>query len=92
MKTVEISDAAASLVEHARGADKQPVVLTLNGHPLAALVGLDNIDFETLTVGNSAKFLSLIEKSRARHKAEGGISSAEIRRRMKKTGDRKRRK
>jgi hypothetical protein len=92
MKTLEISEAAASLAEHARCADKQPIVLTLNGQPLAALVGLDSIDFETLTVGNNAKFLSLIERSRSRYKTEGGIPADEMRRRMKKADDRRRHK
>ena len=88
MKTVEIAQAAASLAEYARGADKQPVVLVLDGEPVAALVGLDNIDMETLALSNNATFISIIEKSRARHKAKGGIPADEVRRRLKKRAKR----
>ncbi|HVA48452.1 MAG TPA: hypothetical protein VNH11_18960 [Pirellulales bacterium] len=87
MKTIEISEAAASLVEHARGAGKQPLVLTLDGQPVAALVGLDNLDLETLALSNNPEFLSLIEKARRRYKAEGGVPSDELRRRLKKSRD-----
>ena len=34
------------------------------------------------SLGNNPKFMGVIERSRARHKAEGGISSAEMRRRL----------
>lgn len=84
MKAIEIKDAAASLAKFARGADKQPLVLTLDGEPIAALVGLENIDMEAFALSNNPKFLSLIEKSRVRHKREGGVSAEEMRLRLKK--------
>jgi hypothetical protein len=37
---------------------------------------------ETLKLSTHPKFLALIERSRARQKAEGGISSDEMRRRL----------
>lgn len=89
MKSVEIADAAASLATYAQGAGKQPVVLTQKGKPVAAIVGLDGLDMEMLSLGNNPKFLALIEKSRARHKAEGGTSSADMRRLVKHAGKRR---
>lgn len=83
MKAVEIADVAASLAQYAKGAEKQPVVLTLDGKPVAALVGLGSIDMETCAMSNDPRFLSIIEKSRARYKAEGGLTPAELRRRFK---------
>ncbi|MGH7135887.1 MAG: type II toxin-antitoxin system Phd/YefM family antitoxin [Pirellulales bacterium] len=84
MKTVEITDAAASLVKYARRAEKQPIVLTLDGEPVAALVGVENVDMETLAMSNNAKFLEIIQKSRARYKKDGGLSPDELRARLKR--------
>jgi antitoxin (DNA-binding transcriptional repressor) of toxin-antitoxin stability system len=86
MKTIEVTDAAASLVKYARGAEKQPIVLTLDGEPVAALVGLENVDMETLAMSNNAKFLKIIQKSRARYKKEGGLSADELRARLNRRG------
>ena len=37
---------------------------------------------ETAKLSTNPKFLALIERSRARRKAEGGVSSTEIRQRL----------
>ena len=39
-------------------------------------------DFETVSLSTNPKFLAMIERSRARQKLEGGISSGEMRRRL----------
>jgi hypothetical protein len=39
-------------------------------------------DEETIAVANNPKFLAILERSRARHKVEGGISLEEMRRRL----------
>ena len=36
----------------------------------------------TATLSNDPRFLALIDRSRVRHNAEGGISSEEMRRRL----------
>lgn len=43
---------------------------------------IENADVETVTLSTHPQFLSLIERSRARQNAEGGISSDEMRRRL----------
>lgn len=48
----------------------------------AALVTLENIDFETLTLSMNLSFIALIERSRKRQKAEGGFSVDEMRQRL----------
>jgi len=53
-----------------------------NGKPVAAVVPIENADLETVTLSTHPQFLALIERSRSRQKAEGGISSAEMRRRL----------
>jgi antitoxin (DNA-binding transcriptional repressor) of toxin-antitoxin stability system len=82
MKKLELAKATASLAEYARDVNKEPVILTAGGKPVAALVSIQNADLETVTLSTSPAFLALIERSRARHKAEGGISSKEMRRRL----------
>lgn len=82
MKTLEISKATAPLAEYAQSVSKEPIVLTVGGKPVAALVAIENTDLETAMLSTHPQFLALIERSRARQKAEGGISSAEMRRRL----------
>ncbi len=82
MRTLEMVKATAPLVEYARDISIEPVILTVNGKPVAALVSIENADLETVTLSTHSQFLALIERSRARQKAEGGISSAEMRRRL----------
>lgn len=82
MKTLELANAIASLAEYARDLSKEPVILTVNGKPVAALVPIENADLETVTLSTHPQFLALVERSRARHKSEGGLSSEEMRRRL----------
>jgi prevent-host-death family protein len=82
MKTVEMAKATAPLAEYARDVDKEPVILTVDGKPVAALVPIENADLETVTLSSHPQFLALIERSRARQKTEGGISPGEVRRRL----------
>jgi predicted phage gp36 major capsid-like protein len=51
---------------------------------VAALVSISNADIETVSLSNNPKFLNLIERSRARQKSEGGISSEEMLCRLEK--------
>ncbi|MCL4535526.1 MAG: hypothetical protein M1370_10260 [Bacteroidetes bacterium] len=82
MKTMEMDSATAPLAEYARDVKKEPVILTVDGKPVAALVPIDNADLETVTLSTHPRFLALIERSRARHKAEGGVPGEEMRRRL----------
>ena len=82
MKTMELAKATSALATYARKIGREPMLLTRAGRPVAALVGLSNIDMETIALSTDPGFIALIERSRRRHKAEGGISSAEMRRRL----------
>ena len=82
MKTLEITQATAPLAEYVRDVSKEPVILTEGGKPIAALVPIENSDWETVELSTHPQFLALIERSRARQKAEGGISSTEMRHRL----------
>ena len=82
MKIIEMAEAKATLAEYVRGIAEEPVVVAKNGKPVAALVAVENADLETVSLSTNAEFLAIIERSRVRHQAEGGISSNEIRRRL----------
>jgi prevent-host-death family protein len=82
MKTVEVAQATAPLAEYVRDVKTEPLILTVGGKPIAALVPIENADLETVTLSTDPQFLALIERSRGRQKTQGGISSAEMRRRL----------
>jgi len=82
MKTVELSKATAPLKAYARDVSKEPMIVTVEGKPVAALVAIGNADLETVTLSTHPQFLALIERSRVRQKSEGGISSKKLRRRL----------
>jgi antitoxin (DNA-binding transcriptional repressor) of toxin-antitoxin stability system len=82
MKTLEVAQATAPLADYAGDMENEPLILTSNGKPVAALVPIENADIETVTLSTHPQFLALIERSRARQKTEGGISSEEMRRRL----------
>ncbi len=83
MKKVEMAKATASLADYARKVSKEPVIVTVEGKPTAALVSIENADLETIALSTNPQFIKLIERSRARQKAEGGISIAEMRRQLR---------
>lgn len=84
MKTVEIAKATLPLSDYTRKVKKEPVIITRDGKPVAALENITNADIETVSLSNNPKFIALIERSRARQKSEGGISSEEMRLRLEK--------
>ena len=83
MKTVELAEATASLSDYARGAAEEPVLVTQQGRPIAALVPVGaHTDLENLTVTTHPRFAAIMERSKARYQAEGGLSTEEVRRRL----------
>ena len=82
MTTIDMKHAKASLAKYARDARKSPVVVTARGRPVAVVVRIENTDLETVSLSTNPKFLALIERSRARHGKQRGMSSAEVRRRL----------
>lgn len=82
MKTLDIESATEPLSNYTTGVEQEPVVVTRNGKPIAALVSIENADMETVSLSTNPKFIKLIERSRTRHKADGGISPEELRKRL----------
>lgn len=70
MKSVEISEAASFLEKY--GNAEQPVILTRDGQPVAALLPVDGeIDSETISLSLNPRFIEIIERSRKSQKEEG---------------------
>ena len=82
MKTLDIKRATAPLADYAQEVSCEPVIVTMEGKPIAALVPIENADWETVRLSTHPQCLSLIERSRVRQKEEGGISSKEMRSRL----------
>ncbi len=82
MKTLDLTSATSSLADYARDVSKGPLILIRRGKPVAALVAVSNTDLETAGLSVNPRFLALVERSRARIQVQGGISSAEMRRRF----------
>ena len=79
MRKVELMDATEPLAQYAQTMEDGPLVVTRNGEPIAVVLSVENADMETISLSNHPGFLEVIERSRARHKREGGLSSAEVR-------------
>jgi len=57
-------------------------VITENGSPLAAIVGVDEEALESLALSNNPDFLAIIERSRENYRRHGGIPLDEVRREL----------
>jgi len=84
MKTVEFAKAALPLSDYTKKVKKEPFIITKEGKPVAALVSITNADIETVSLSSNPKFIALIERSRAKQKAQGGLSTEEMRQRLEK--------
>ncbi len=82
MRTIDINEATAPLAEYAGTVAAEPLIITVKGKPLMALIDIEDTDFETLSLGSNPEFLEIIQSSGERHKKEGGISGEEMRRRL----------
>lgn len=81
IRTIELAEATGSLSEYAREARKGTLVVTRRGKPVAAVVPVEGIDLESLSLSTDRDFIRLIERSRASCRATGGLSLEEVRRR-----------
>ena len=82
MKIIDLTEATETLATYAVAVAQEPLIITMEGKPVAALVAIENADLETVSLSTNPAFLALMERSRARHQAEGGLSSAEVRHRL----------
>jgi prevent-host-death family protein len=62
---------------------ESPVVVTRNGRPVALIIAIQaEDDLDSLLLANNPRFNQLLEEARARVRMTGGVSLAEMRRRV----------
>ena len=83
MKILELDLANDTLAHYAKGLKNGTVVLMKDSKPVAALVSLPaGTDLESVSLSQNAKFLALLERSRAGVRDKGAIPLEEVRRRL----------
>ncbi len=82
MKAIALEDTTLTVEQLAKIASKQPVILTRKGKPVAAVKDLSGSDWEAVALANNPRFVTLIENSRRSYREKGGITIAEVRRRL----------
>ncbi len=70
-------------MEYIRSLADEPLIITMNGKPVAALISVENMDMETAKLSTNPGFMAIVERSRTRYKKEGGISGKDMRRKFK---------
>ena len=60
MKMLEMPMAKSLLVDYAINVDKEPVILTKNGKPVAALISIKNSDLETVRLSTNHIFQNIM--------------------------------
>jgi PHD/YefM family antitoxin component YafN of YafNO toxin-antitoxin module len=82
MKTVDLAKASKSLSAYADNLGDEPLILTVDDKPVAALVSLKNVDRESLTLSTSPEFLRLMQEAREELERGESISLEEIKREL----------
>jgi antitoxin (DNA-binding transcriptional repressor) of toxin-antitoxin stability system len=80
MKTVDLAKASKSLSAYADDLGEEPIILTVDDKPVAALVSLKNVDRESLTLSTSPAFLRLMQEAREELERGDSVSLQEIKR------------
>ena len=84
MKSVELKNANAALREYAADLSQGPVVLTRGGKAVAVLVRIRQADLESFLAAESPIFKRIVERSRASYRRSGGLTRAQMEKRLEK--------
>jgi hypothetical protein len=82
VKAIELKQAKRRLSAYARMAYEAPVLLTSAGKPYVVMARAAEADLEDLAVDSNPAFRAIMEQSEARYRAEGGLSTEEVRSRL----------
>lgn len=80
MKTIEISTASKSLADYARAVKEEIIVLTDNNKPIAAIVSLEKVDRDSLSLSLNPQFIAIIKKAEEEIKAGKTLTLEEMKR------------
>lgn len=78
MKRVELADLGDATTRYAHEAEGEPVILTDHGRPVAAIVRLGDVDWETISLSTNPAFLDLVQRSRSDVREHGGTPFDEM--------------
>ena len=65
---------------YAHDAGSEPLILTENGTPIAAMIPIEDADLDSVALGTNKRFLEILETARAQRRAGEGMDSQEVRR------------
>ena len=82
MKTVEMPPSNRQLRKMVDEAQGEAILLVSGGKPVAALVGVEDLDIEALSLGTNPKFLRILRRSLSDLKRGRKLGLAEMRRRV----------
>ncbi len=81
MITIDLSEVSA-LAPHVQPGSHEPIVVTLDGQAVAAVLPASDEEVEDLLLSVNAQFQAILERSQRRFDTEGGMSSEEVRREL----------
>jgi len=81
MKKIELTEATKPLAEYVKEMDGMSLMIMYKGVALAALVPMDNADYESVALSSDPEFIAILEKSRTSVR-EGRVYTAEEMRRL----------
>jgi hypothetical protein len=79
MKVVRLEKNTLTLPAVAELARTEPVILTLQGKPLAVVKDVSGSDWESVSLANNAQFQALLESARRSFREQGGVGLEELR-------------
>jgi hypothetical protein len=82
MKTLDVKNATGRLSDYAKHIDRESVLVLRNGKPLAVLSSAKGMDAESIALANNPEFVAIIQHSRDRHEAEGGLTIEQVSERL----------
>ena len=82
MKTVELSAATRPLSEYVAELGGDFIILTSKNEPVAALVSLDYMEIESLSLSLNPQFAQILDEARAEFSAGKKLSLDEMKREM----------
>jgi hypothetical protein len=80
MRKIEINQATSPLGQYARDLEGGPLVLTDDGHAVAARLPIDDADLESLRISLSPRFQAVIDQARAEYREGLSLSPDDVRR------------
>ena len=82
MRNIEVTQANDSLGQSVRHLAGEPLVVTEDGVPIAALVPIDELDLEALALGENPRLMAILEEARSQCRQGQGLTSEAVRREL----------